>query len=129
MSIDSQLTLLRMAARTDPHLRQAVAEVDKEIQRLRALDSSTRLRLAGQAQKNRRPPHPEPLRTMGYWRERCAIVEVREAALREVLEATPCKCDVRYDLPRYVPGDPCQRCAALAAHAGVGERASGAVGE
>ena len=41
-SIDRQLTLLRMAARTDPHLRQAVADVDDETSRLEAENAALR---------------------------------------------------------------------------------------
>jgi hypothetical protein len=37
MSVDSALTLLIQASRVSPPLREAVAEVNEEIQRLRAI--------------------------------------------------------------------------------------------
>ena len=64
---------------------------------LREVDRLTRRRLAEQAQKNGRPPHPDPLRTLGYWRERCAIVEAREKALREALR------DIAFNTSTSVP--------------------------
>ena len=42
MSIDSQITLLRLAARVDPILRQAVVDVTAEYDRLRTAAEAAR---------------------------------------------------------------------------------------
>ena len=78
--VDRQLTLLRLAARVDPNLRQAVADVEDAIDALR-----TQLEQA-QASADEWKRREGNVVDFGVeLQERVAVLEARETALKEAL--------------------------------------------
>ena len=71
--------------------------MEQKIKNDAAQDAEVRQRLIERARVTGLPPHPEPMRTMAYWRERCALAEAREAALREALR------EIAYNTNTSVP--------------------------
>ena len=63
--------------KTIAHLATLLEQAQERAGRLEAMDAKARQKLIERAQGNRMPPHPEPLQTMGYWRERCTLAEAQ----------------------------------------------------